>query len=633
MALAATTIFEIQSTATANNVNGGGFNPSNANMMTDLTTDANTANTNSPVASSATYNFVAGDVGHWLYIKSGTNWTPGWYQIASVASNKATLSAAVGSAVQLNTNTNLYGTNTVAGCATVGTPTSGTFTIDYSQGTTAILALTDGASVNNSSVLTSATGGFTKAMIGNLVHITAGTQALTGWYELVNHTDTNTVTLDRDCANTADMSGATFKVGGALSLNSSDDAVFELAVSSATAAARYFVKGNASYTINGSVAVAAAGNAQAPIWIEAYASKRGDRPKGSTRATFACGANDVTFGAQWNIWGVIFTGTFTTMITMGALNKYYFCKFYNSSTGTNRIALQMAASCIAHGCEAISIRGRALATNGARYVIESCYAHHSDIGFQPNNSDGWILNSISACNVTSCIDYQSVPSNLVNQRNCTMYGWETPTGNGIKLANSTGSNLVVTNSIFYGFVNAWNPSTAQTMAVSDYNTYFNNTTDISDTTKMQKGANDIALNPSFTSMTERSGSTATTTTGNHLVQSGATFQTWGVAAGDFMYVVSGTGITNPGIYEIQTVDSENQVTFVQSIPANATSDKVWRLIQGFNFAVGTNMKAVAFPGAFPGANTTGYLDIGAVQRQEAAAAGGGSGGTKAYLFC
>lgn len=35
-----------------------------------------------------------------------------------------------------------------------------------------------------------------------------------------------------------------------------------------------------------------------------------------------------------------------------------------------------------------------------------------------------------------------------------------------------------------------------------------------------------------------------------------------------------------------------------------------------DWRVGTNMKAVAFPGAFNGTNTTGYLDIGAVQRIE-----------------
>lgn len=43
-----------------------------------------------------------------------------------------------------------------------------------------------------------------------------------------------------------------------------------------------------------------------------------------------------------------------------------------------------------------------------------------------------------------------------------------------------------------------------------------------------------------------------------------------------------------------------------------------------NFAIGTALKAAGYPGAFPGALSTGYTDLGAVQRQEAA-----SGGTNA----
>lgn len=37
-----------------------------------------------------------------------------------------------------------------------------------------------------------------------------------------------------------------------------------------------------------------------------------------------------------------------------------------------------------------------------------------------------------------------------------------------------------------------------------------------------------------------------------------------------------------------------------------------------NFAIGTNLRGMGFPGAFPGGLSTGYLDIGAVQRQEPA---------------
>lgn len=42
---------------------------------------------------------------------------------------------------------------------------------------------------------------------------------------------------------------------------------------------------------------------------------------------------------------------------------------------------------------------------------------------------------------------------------------------------------------------------------------------------------------------------------------------------------------------------------------------------GGDFSIGTNLKALGFPGLFPGGFSTGYLDIGAVQRQEPAGGG------------
>ena len=49
---------------------------------------------------------------------------------------------------------------------------------------------------------------------------------------------------------------------------------------------------------------------------------------------------------------------------------------------------------------------------------------------------------------------------------------------------------------------------------------------------------------------------------------------------------------------------------------NATADKVWQITTGRNFAVGKNLKALAFPGQFQGGLTKGYMEMGAVQRKE-----------------
>ena len=96
MALSANLIWEVESGA-SDTLNGGGFDPSlTAGMFTDGA--ATSATGAAPVFSSVSYNFVTGDAGAWVYIASGSNWTPGWYKISSVGANAATLNATIGQA-------------------------------------------------------------------------------------------------------------------------------------------------------------------------------------------------------------------------------------------------------------------------------------------------------------------------------------------------------------------------------------------------------------------------------------------------------------------------------------------------------------------------------------------------------
>src|SRR6185436_18701473 len=121
---------------------------------------------------SASYNFVAGDVGAWVFIASGTNWTPGWYKIASVAANAATLNAAVGTAVialhgTITAAACQLGPSTAAGCASTGSPTGATWSIDYSQQAAAQFAYTDLASAGAGLTVSSAAKPFAKQQVGN----------------------------------------------------------------------------------------------------------------------------------------------------------------------------------------------------------------------------------------------------------------------------------------------------------------------------------------------------------------------------------------------------------------------------------------------------------------------------------
>lgn len=285
MAISANTIWEVASTGTDGNAgadtNGGGFNPTNANMPTDLTTDANTANTASPVVSSVTYSFVAGDVNQWLFIKSGTNWIPGWYKITAVSSNKATLSAAIGAAILYATG-GPYSVSTATGCATVGTPTAGTFAIDYSQSGTAKAAITNAVTAGTTTI-TSVSNPFHKAMVGNMIYVTGGTGAIAAaWYEIVSDTGVGTIVVDRSTGLTAGT-GATLNVGGCLSSPGQ-------ASSNSVGGSRIYLK-NATYSITsassnvtgGCMTLPSAAGGASSGGIFGYASLRTDAPTGSTR--------------------------------------------------------------------------------------------------------------------------------------------------------------------------------------------------------------------------------------------------------------------------------------------------------------------------------------------------------------
>jgi hypothetical protein len=133
-----------------------------------------------------------------------------------------------------------------------------------------------------------------------------------------------------------------------------------------------------------------------------------------------------------------------------------------------------------------------------------------------------------------------------------------------------------------------------------------------------KGFGNLALDPGFTSYGEVSGATATTS-GSVLTQSGGNFAN--VTAGrDYCYLVSGTGIT-AGIYGISSKTTDT-LTLDIAPGTNATADKVFKIITGRDFSVGSALQGVGFPGTFPGGLTVGSTDIGAAQDVPSASGGG-----------
>jgi len=85
---------------------------------------------------------------------------------------------------------------------------------NYSDQASPQLSLTDLACLNNTT-LTSATGGFTTLMIGNIIRIASGTNFTAGYYMVTARASTNSVTLDRNPTNGSNASSGVGKLGGA----------------------------------------------------------------------------------------------------------------------------------------------------------------------------------------------------------------------------------------------------------------------------------------------------------------------------------------------------------------------------------------------------------------------------------
>lgn len=149
---------------------------------------------------------------------------------------------------------------------------------DYSQQAAAQLTVTDAATSGvGSTTLTSATGGFTSAMVGNVLHLYGGTNLTEGWYEIVGYTDGNTVTLDRAPDDgVGGVSGATCKVGGALG---SPGGLGAALVNALVAGHRAWIK-SGTYTITSDTYNVSGGplnvNQAKSFLLEGYGTTRGD---------------------------------------------------------------------------------------------------------------------------------------------------------------------------------------------------------------------------------------------------------------------------------------------------------------------------------------------------------------------
>ena len=650
-ALGNRTIWEINATSTASNVNGGGFNPENANFATDGTVTANTGNTATAEFSSASYNFVAGDANHYLFIKSNTGndvFPNCWYKITSVASNKATLSSAAGSG-ECRTE-RAWATTTLAGISTAATPTNITWGLDYSRNPTAALSwVAAGGTYTNDLACTNvpqsvcssaAAGAFGKNYIGNIFHVTAGTNATTTatgalWAECVS-ISAGACVLDHNITSAAaNMTGGTARLGGSMSLNSTtDDDFFETSL----AGMQYFIKYSGfGITLGETVAVGSAANASNPvdlIWYQTNRANSGMNNPQVRKDTINAGANTLTFGTNWYIYGCSVTGTAATMLSINTSSKVFNCKMVNTSTTADRNAAQMGTETTCVNCEFISYRGRGFTNgNGSSFFIDGCYIHDSNVGIQlgsTNNYQAFITGCVVADNVTGAVrDPANNATQMWLNRN-TFYGAENQKGIGFDVGVSV-NDIMFTNNIVYGF--GYAASTTQAFASTTNSTggilmrnnnYYNNSSTF---VNFSTGTDDTFLDPQFTGVQQITGTGATSTT-NQLYLPGANLSNVAVNQ-DFFTLISGTGtgLVNNTKYLITAVnDSTDLISVSSNITSSGNGSAItWHITTGHNFQIGTNLKGLAEPGYMASGTFSSYIDVGGLQRQEA------TGGSCSYV--
>lgn len=359
---------------------------------------------------------------------------------------------------------------------------------DFSQQNGAQFALTGVTSAGAGDTFLTAQAA--ESMVGNIVNVVSGTNFTVGRYEIIAVSVGVSVQVDRAITTGAGADGV-LNIGGALSLTSSDDAIFET-----------FVPGNkvwikqGTYTIGGSVNVAAAGSVTSPIVFEGYASARGDKPTGATRPTFNLAANSFVGGDNRDFYNLIVTGTAAAVFTLGANSKAVSCKFSNTSGTAGRAALVTGVDSFINQCEANSTAGIAISiTANDNITICGSYIHDSDIGISVSSATARLI-SISNVLDTFVTAAYSLSTGITASTfiwGNTIYGAETPAGIGVSLATGT-TDVRILNSIIYGFVTGVSHADSQTVGFDDYNDYYNNTTDV---TNWTKGSNSIARNPQF----------------------------------------------------------------------------------------------------------------------------------------
>lgn len=453
MALGALSIFEVNSNG-SDTINSGGFDPSQSGMKTDLS--ATLATSNAPVITSSGYNFVSSDIGSFLYIQSGTNWISGWYKIFSVSSNAATLSVP---------------------CATIATPSSGKWAVDYTQQT---INRATATVTSATTTVTATTSIFAESMIGNFI-----TDGII-YKEITGYTSPTVITVD----SAPTWTTTTIYIGGAF-------ATIQNAFTNMINGNSCYIKATGSYIIASGLTMSTSSSVTT-MRVIGYSSTRGDFGKPTIQASAAITMLTANQNA-WSFENLIFDGNNTGT---NGINSSGICKFNNilvkNLTGIGITA--SSSNAILCGIEVTGITGSAGINVGVTLILDGAYIHDNTCVGLVTNNVLILTNCIFARNTGASSDGLSITSSATASlvSNCI---FDSNGRDGFRTANTSPAirGCIYKNNIFTsnaGFgINFSGGGFTQFLSEVSNNAYYNNTLGPRNLISPENGSTTLTGNP------------------------------------------------------------------------------------------------------------------------------------------
>jgi len=473
---------------------------------------------------------------------------------------------------------------------------------DYSQQAAPELELTDVAT-NTSTTLTSATGGFTSAMVGNGLYLDDDGE----WYEVASYVSTNEITVDRATNDTG--ANRTIAIGGAVPLV---DAVIEEAQPGMT----FHVKSDGTYTFGADVFTSLDGDVTARVTVSGYDTTHGDLADtwgSSDRPVLDTQGWQFTVDDYWRVEHLTITGTDTYLFNVGLSCVVTDVRCINTSTTANRAGAVVGGVASAWtGCEFVSPAGDGCLVSNNAPIFLGCYFHDSATGCDVANSYALFI----GCMFDTCTTGASVTNTKVTERfvNCTIFNCVTGVGNGTTVK---GNQIV--NCIFRSCGTALSSGDDwRSSHFVDYNVFYGNSTDVSN---VAKGPNTLTSDPELT-ITSWTDLACADHAGPPYDLTSATAGFSAVFSVNEVIRITNTGDTAhfvAGCYVIDSVADGSLGLHTDPTDGNDETGGVAAAIT--DWTPGDEMKAAGTPSAIPGTGATTYIDIGALQLEAA------SGGT------